>query len=63
MYKRLEAGTFAALERDEINARELYLCWKGSRSCASVDATLGYPPGGKVILVYCADVTILHILW
>ena len=23
LYKRLEAGTFAALERDEINAREL----------------------------------------
>jgi transposase len=41
LYKRLEAGTFAALERDEINARELYLCcWKGSRSCASGDGTL-----------------------
>src|SRR5207245_7632955 len=42
LYKRLEAGTFAALDRDEVNARELYL-WKGSRSCASVDGTLDYP--------------------
>jgi len=25
LYKRLEAGTFAVLDRDEINARELYL--------------------------------------
>ena len=29
LYKRLEAGTFAALERDEINARELYLLPEG----------------------------------
>jgi len=29
LYKRLEAGTFAALERDEINARELYLLLEG----------------------------------
>src|ERR1700692_3837567 len=29
LYKRLEAGTFAALERDEINARELYLLLVG----------------------------------
>jgi transposase len=28
-YKRLEGGTFAALERDEINARELYLWLAG----------------------------------
>jgi transposase len=29
LYKRLEAGTFAALERDKINARELYLLLEG----------------------------------
>jgi transposase len=29
LYKRLEAGTFAALERDEINDRELYLLLEG----------------------------------
>ena len=29
LYKRLEAGTFAALERDEINARELDLLLEG----------------------------------
>src|ERR1700731_336067 len=29
LYKRLEAGTFAVLERDEINARELYLLLEG----------------------------------
>ncbi len=29
LYKRLEAGTFAALDRDEINARELYLLLEG----------------------------------
>ena len=29
LYKRLEAGTFGALERDEINARELYLWLEG----------------------------------
>jgi hypothetical protein len=29
LYKRLEAGTFAALERDESNARELYLLLEG----------------------------------
>ena len=29
LYKRLEAGTFAALERDEINARELYPLLEG----------------------------------
>ena len=29
LYKRLEAGTFAALERDEINSRELYLLLEG----------------------------------
>ena len=28
-YKRLEAGTFAVLDRDEINARELYLLLAG----------------------------------
>ena len=28
-YKRLEAGTFAALERDEIDTRELYLLLEG----------------------------------
>jgi transposase len=29
LYKRLEVGTFAALDRDEINARELYLLLEG----------------------------------
>jgi transposase len=29
LYKRLEAGSFAALDRDEINARELYLLLEG----------------------------------
>jgi transposase len=29
LYKRLEAGTFAALDRDEIDARELYLLLEG----------------------------------
>jgi len=29
LYKRLEAGTFTVLERDEINARELYLLLEG----------------------------------
>ena len=29
LYKRLEAGTFAVLDRDEINARELYLTTGG----------------------------------
>ncbi len=29
LYKRLETGTFAVLERDEINARELYLLLEG----------------------------------
>ena len=29
LYKRLEAGTFAVLDRDEINARELYLLLAG----------------------------------
>ncbi len=29
LYKRLEAGTFAALDRDEISARELYLLLEG----------------------------------
>ncbi|HVO25662.1 MAG TPA: hypothetical protein VMW56_18740 [Candidatus Margulisiibacteriota bacterium] len=28
-YKRLESGTFAVLDRDEINARELYLLLEG----------------------------------
>src|SRR5271163_2959928 len=43
LYKRLEAGTFAALERDEITPGSCTCCWKGSRSCASVDAILAYP--------------------
>ena len=29
LYKRLESGTFAVLDRDEINARELYLLLEG----------------------------------
>jgi IS66 Orf2 like protein len=29
LYKRLGAGTFAAPERDEINAQELYLLLEG----------------------------------
>lgn len=29
LYKRLEAGTFAALDREEIDARELYLLLEG----------------------------------
>ena len=29
LYKRLATGTFAVLERDEINARELYLRLEG----------------------------------
>ena len=29
LYKRLETGTFAVLDRDEINARELYLLLEG----------------------------------
>ena len=29
LYKRLEAGTCAVLDRDEINARELYLLLEG----------------------------------
>ena len=29
LYKRLEAGTFGALERDEIHGRELYLLLEG----------------------------------
>jgi hypothetical protein len=29
MYKRLETGSFAELDRDEINARELYLLLEG----------------------------------
>ena len=29
LYKRLEAGTFAMLDREEINARELYLLLEG----------------------------------
>jgi len=29
LYKRLETGTFAALERDEISARDLYLLLEG----------------------------------
>ena len=29
LYKRLEAGTFAVSEHDEINARELYLLLEG----------------------------------
>ena len=29
LYKRLEAGSFAVLEREEINARELYLLLEG----------------------------------
>lgn len=29
LYKRLEAGSFAALDRDEISARELYLLLEG----------------------------------
>ena len=29
LYKRLESGTFAVIERDEINARELYLLLEG----------------------------------
>ncbi len=29
LYKRLESGTFAMLDRDEINARELYLLLEG----------------------------------
>ena len=29
LYKRLEAGTFAATERDELSARELYLLLEG----------------------------------
>ncbi len=29
LYKRLEKGTFAVLDRDEINARELYLLLAG----------------------------------
>jgi transposase len=29
LYKRLEAGTFAELEREEITARELYLLLEG----------------------------------
>ena len=28
-YKRLETGTFAVLDREEINARELYLLLEG----------------------------------
>ena len=29
LYKRLESGTFAVLDREEINARELYLLLEG----------------------------------
>ena len=29
LYKRLETGTFAVLDREEINARELYLLLEG----------------------------------
>ena len=29
LYKRLEAGTFAVLEREEISSRELYLLLEG----------------------------------
>ncbi len=29
VYRRLEAGTFAVLDRDEINARELYVLLEG----------------------------------
>jgi len=29
LYKRLETGTFAGLDRDVINARELYLLLEG----------------------------------
>ncbi|HVO22082.1 MAG TPA: IS66 family insertion sequence element accessory protein TnpB [Candidatus Margulisiibacteriota bacterium] len=29
LYKRLDRGTFAVLDRDEINARELYLLLEG----------------------------------
>ena len=59
LYKRLEARTLAAPERDEINARELYLLLKGSRWCAS-DATLDYP---LMYDLYSVRLAILHILW
>ncbi len=38
LYKRLEAGTFAVLDRDEINARELYLLLAG------LEVIRGAPP-------------------
>ena len=61
-YKRLEAGTFAVLDRNAINARELYLLLEGMKeSCAeSVDAPLDYPSGCDDMV---CDVAILHTLW
>jgi transposase len=43
LYKLLEAGTLAALERDEINARELYLLLGRIEVYASAGAILAYP--------------------
>ena len=43
LYKRLEAGTFARWSAMRSTLGSCTCCWKGSRSCASVDATLDYP--------------------
>jgi len=46
LYKRLEAGSFAALERDEINARELYLLLEGIEVVRERRRYTGLPIGG-----------------
>ena len=43
LYKRLEAGTFAVLAATRSTHGSCTACWKGSRSCASVDAILADP--------------------
>jgi len=43
LYKRLEAGTFATWSEMRLTPGSSTYCWKGSRSCASVDGTRDYP--------------------
>ena len=43
LYKRLEAGTSRRWSAMRSTPGSCTCCWRGSRSCASVDAILDYP--------------------
>ena len=60
LYKRLEAGTFAALHRDEITARELYLLLEGIEVVRERRRYTRLPISGWR---YSVRIAILHTSW